>query len=88
MPGRRKSPTCIVCKHIFNTTLHEMEDFALGLALQVASDTDVQAAFAAGDRERLIELTGPAYQQIDRSFDVPQHQFHFRRPRRFCDCTS
>jgi methyl-accepting chemotaxis protein len=63
-------------QHIFNTRLHEMENFALGLALQVASDTDVQAAFAAGDRERLIALTGPAYQQIDRSFDVPQHQFH------------
>jgi signal transduction histidine kinase/DNA-binding response OmpR family regulator len=60
----------------FNTTLKERENLALALALNMAHTPDVQAAFAAGDRERLIELTAPAYQQIDRAFDMPQFQFH------------
>jgi GAF domain-containing protein/HAMP domain-containing protein len=53
-----------------------LEDLALGLATQTAENPQVQEAFAAGDRQRLVELTLPAYEQINQQFDVPQHQFH------------
>ncbi len=61
---------------IFQERLESRESFAVGLALEVANNPEVQAAFAAGDRDRLTELTLPAYLLIDEQFDVPQHQFH------------
>jgi PAS domain S-box-containing protein len=61
---------------IFQNRLDSLEAFALALSIEVANNPEVQAAFAAKDRERLIELTLPAYEQIDAQFDVPQHQFH------------
>ncbi|MCI0519783.1 MAG: GAF domain-containing protein, partial [Chloroflexi bacterium] len=47
-----------------------------GLAVQTAENPQVQEAFAAGDRQRLTELTFPVYEHIRDRFDVPQHQFH------------
>ncbi len=61
---------------IFQERLESRESFAVGLALEVANNPEIQAAFAAGDRERLTELTLPSYLLIDEQFDVPQHQFH------------
>lgn len=61
---------------VFQNRLDSLEAFALALSMEVANNSEVQAAFAAKDRERLIELTLPAYEQIDAQFDVPQHQFH------------
>jgi PAS domain S-box-containing protein len=61
---------------VFQNRLDSLEAFALALSMEVANNPEVQAAFAAKDRERLIELTLPAYEQIDAQFDVPQHQFH------------
>jgi len=61
---------------VFNARLKAKEDLAVALASEVANNPEVQAAFAAQDRERLIELTLPAYQVIDEQFDVPQFQFH------------
>ena len=56
--------------------LQAMESFAVALATETAQNEEVQAAFAAGDRERLTELTLPAYLALDQEFNIPQHQFH------------
>jgi putative methionine-R-sulfoxide reductase with GAF domain len=61
---------------IFKARLQAKEDLALALASEVANNPEIQAAFAAGDRDRLIELTLPSYQVIDAQFDFPQYQFH------------
>lgn len=63
-------------ENTFSARIEALEAFAIGLALEVANNPEVQAAFAAGDRARLIELTLPSYQVINAQFDVPQHQFH------------
>jgi len=60
----------------FQSQLEARRAFALALAIEVANNPEVQAAFAARDRDRLTELTLPAYQLLDEQFDVPQHQFH------------
>ncbi|GAB4449218.1 MAG: hypothetical protein Kow0031_31700 [Anaerolineae bacterium] len=61
---------------IFQNRLASLENFAVALATEVAANPEVQQAFAEGDRERLIELTLPAYEALDARFDIPQHQFH------------
>lgn len=63
-------------EEVFQSRLKAKEDMAVALAYEVANNPEVQAAFAAGDRERLIELTLPGYQVLDARFDIPQYQFH------------
>lgn len=63
-------------EEVFQSRLKAKEDLAVALASEVANNPEVQAAFAAKDRERLAELTLPAYQVIDAQFDIPQYQFH------------
>jgi len=60
----------------FLARLQDIESTVLGLSVEVANNPEVQAAFAAGDRQRLIELTYPSYVQLDAAFDLPQYQFH------------
>lgn len=50
----------------------------LGQAMSalVAGIPDVQAAFAAGDRERLSELFVPGFKQLKSEFGIRQFQFH------------
>jgi len=63
-------------EEVFRSRLKAKEDLAVALAFEVANNPEVQAAFAAGDRERLIELTLPGYEVLDARFDIPQYQFH------------
>lgn len=60
----------------FQTSIKAKQDMAVALALEVANNPQVQSAFAAGDRARLIELTLPGYEALDAQFDIPQFQFH------------
>ena len=60
----------------FNVRLNSLGDLAIALASEVANNPEVQVAFAAKDRERLIELTLASYQSIDTQLDIPQFQFH------------
>ncbi len=60
----------------FQGRLSSLESFATALAIEVANNAEIQEAFAAGDRERVIALTLPAYQRLDAEYDIPQHQFH------------
>ncbi len=63
-------------EQVLSARLKSLENLALALATQVANDPEVQAAFAAGDRDRLVALTQSAYAQLDAEFSVPQFQFH------------
>lgn len=58
------------------SNIQAKQDLAVALALEVANNPEVQAAFAAKDRERLIELTLSSYEALDTQFDIPQFQFH------------
>ncbi len=60
----------------FEAELLRLQDFAQGLAIQAASSPDVQAAFAARDRDALREITLPSYQALDAQFKIPQYQYH------------
>lgn len=63
-------------EEVFQSRLKAKEDLAVALAYEAANNPEIQAAFAAGDRKRLIELTLPGYQVLDDRFDIPQFQFH------------
>jgi len=49
---------------------------AVMLSTYVANDPEVQAAMAAGDRSRLLDLTTPAFTRLKESYGVRQFQFH------------
>lgn len=61
---------------IFNSRINSLQNLAVALAVETANNPEVQQAFATGNRERLTELTYPAYEKLDASFDIPQFQFH------------
>ncbi len=63
-------------EEFFNSEIHSASDFALGLAIQAANDPAIQAAFAAHDRQKLMDLTLKSYQVLDKQFGVPQYQYH------------
>ena len=63
-------------EQIFNTEIQRLSDFAVGLAIQAATNPDIQEAFANRDRQRLQDLTLPGYLALDEKFNVPQYQFH------------
>lgn len=67
------------------------------LAVQTAADPQVQAAFAARDREALTALTMPGYAAVKKGYGVAQMQFHtpdarsflrLHRPEKFGDDLS
>ena len=59
----------------FLARVQSMENFTQALAIEVASNPDVQKAFAEGDREQLLALTQPAYQQLNETYHLTQFQF-------------
>lgn len=63
-------------EELFNSELDNLEKFALGLAMQSATNPDIQLAFAERDREELLDLTLESYKTLDAEFDIPQYQFH------------
>jgi len=60
----------------FSNALRQESDRALSLATAVASIPDVQAAFAARDRDRLRQLMLPVFERMSGSNGVVQFQFH------------
>ncbi len=61
---------------ILLSRLENSKQFALALAVEVANIPEVQQAFAQQDRDRLVELALPGYQELDRLYGIPQAQFH------------
>ncbi|GAB4460155.1 MAG: methyl-accepting chemotaxis protein [Anaerolineae bacterium] len=60
----------------FTHRIDAARDMAVNLALAYAEMPEVQQAFAAGDRETLIDLLHSSYLALDESAGVPQSQFH------------
>lgn len=56
--------------------IHDRNDSALVMASLIAEGADIQAAFAAGDREALLRLTMPFYKANKERFGLSQYQFH------------
>jgi methyl-accepting chemotaxis protein len=62
----------------FQAAIRERGELALALSATQASNPDVQRAFAAGDRQRLLELTQPVFEHLQQHQHV--RQFQFLRP--------
>ncbi len=60
----------------FQNRIDDLGQRAMVLAAAYAGLPEVQQALAENDRERLIELTYPAYLALDQQFVIPQAQFH------------
>ena len=91
----QESSNLDLLRQTFNNSTEAQKQLALSLATQLAENPEVQAAFAAGDRQRLIDLTYPAYQILADQYGVSQAQFHLppavsflRLAPRSCGCTS
>lgn len=52
-----------------------LEQLSLALATEMAGSPEVQATFAANDREKLIEITLPTFLAVQEKFNVKQFQF-------------
>jgi len=61
---------------IFTSEINRLGDFALGLAIEAANNPEIQAAFAAHDRAKLMQLTLDGYLALDETFNIPQYQYH------------
>jgi len=60
----------------FLTTIEEHGETALALAINFAHTLDIQEAFAARDREEVIRLTLPTYQELAKELGISQFHFH------------
>jgi GAF domain-containing protein len=63
-------------ERIFDSKIKNLSDFALGLAMDSATNPEIQAAFAARDRARLTDLTLDSYLALNERFSIPQYQYH------------
>ncbi len=59
-----------------SNTFESQKHLVLSLATQVAENPEVQAAFAARDRQRLIDLLLPSYQELAKQYGISQAHFH------------
>jgi len=58
------------------TEIESLNQVALALAVQASQNPDVQAAFAAGDRERITQILLPTYLAANKQFAVKQFVLH------------
>ena len=72
----RQEENSRLAEQFFNLKLHDLNDFALGLAVQSASNPEIQSAFAAQDRQKLMDLTLESYTTLKDQYDIAQYQFH------------
>jgi len=72
----RENERMMNLQQVFINRLDLLVDFSVALATETAENPEVQEAFSAKDRERLIELTQPGYIALDEAYDIPQYQFH------------
>lgn len=59
----------------FLTELENQKDVTLALGSSVADDPSIQEAFAARDRQRLLDLTLPDYELL-KAIHITQYQYH------------
>ncbi len=60
----------------FDNELSTLNNFALGLATEVANNPQVQIDLKNRDRQALENLVMPAYQALKNKFEIAQYQFH------------
>jgi serine phosphatase RsbU (regulator of sigma subunit) len=60
----------------FNNELSTLNNFALGLATEVANNPQVQIDLKNHNRQALETLVMPAYQALKQKFEIAQYQFH------------
>lgn len=60
----------------FENELSTLNNFALGLATEVANNPQVQIDLKNRDRQALENLVMPAYQALKHKFEIAQYQFH------------
>lgn len=63
---------------VFTDLLQSEETLALALSTETVNNQEVVAAFAAKDRDRLVELTLPVFKALSQQVGVKQ--FHFIEP--------
>ena len=56
-------------------SIKDLQKLALGLATEMANMPQVQAAFAAQDRQQLTEISLPTFEIVREEFGVKQYQF-------------
>jgi PAS domain S-box-containing protein len=62
--------------NIFISHVQGEEELAIALALQSANNPEIQAALAAQNRDALLTLTLPGFEQLFAEFGIPLYQFH------------
>ncbi len=72
---KEETQTSNFAQAFFYSEMEKEANYAMGLALQTANDSNIQAAFAARDRQMLLELTLPQYQNLKQQVYVPLYQF-------------
>jgi len=72
----RESEDSQQAEKIFISEINRLGDFSLGLAIEAANNPEIQAAFAARDRVKLMQLTLDGYLALDETFNIPQYQYH------------
>ena len=65
-----------LAEEFFQSKIQNITDFANGLAIQAATNPEIQAAFAARDRETLQSITSGTFQALEEQYQVRQFQFH------------
>ena len=65
-----------LAEEFFQSKIQNIADFASGLAIQTSTNPDVQAAFAARDRQALTDLTYETFQALEEKYQIRQFQFH------------
>ena len=65
-----------LAEEFFQSKIQNITDFANGLAIQTATNPEIQAAFAARDRETLQSITYETFQALEEEYQIRQFQFH------------
>ncbi|MFZ5912329.1 MAG: cache domain-containing protein [Chloroflexota bacterium] len=63
-------------EEFFLAKIQNIATFATGLSIQTATNPEVQAAFAARDRDALYDITIDTYRALEKQYQIRQFQFH------------
>lgn len=72
----QQTEATIRTEQIIGTELQNLNDFALGLAIQAAENPQIQEAFATQDRATLQALTLDSFTALENKFGIRQYQYH------------
>jgi methyl-accepting chemotaxis protein len=67
--------------------LEDQKNVTLALGSSVAKDPSIQEAFAARDRQRLLDLALPGYELL-KAYHITQYQYHLPNGALFLSLTD